>query len=88
MQKLISDDFSTAEEPESREQDMADDAEESGMEEWGRDRVPPTSVEGMTEDIKSTPLHKRTEVLSPAGLAEYRTKSPPTCKSHHEQLPA
>ena len=39
----------------------------------------------MAEDIRTTPLHKRTEVLSTVALAEQRKKSFGTCKSHIEQ---
>lgn len=42
----------------------------------------------MAEEIRRTPRHKRTEVLSAAALAEQRQKSPSTCKSHDEQVPA
>ena len=85
MQELSAADFRTDEEPESREQDMADDGgdgQKQEMEEWGRAGSPPRSTEEITEDIRRTPPHKRTEVLSLAALTEQRKKSPPTCKYH------
>ena len=88
MQELSAEDFSTDEEPESGEEDMADngeDGEEEEMEEWEREGAPPMSMEEIAEDIRRTSPHKRTEVLSPAALAEQRKTSPPTCKSHIEQ---
>ena len=85
MQELSAEDFSIDEEPESEGEDMADDGEVSDIEDWEREAAQPRSVEDMAEGISRTPLHKRTEVLSPAGLAEQRKKSPPTCKSHIEQ---
>ena len=85
MQELSADDFSTDEELESGEEDMADDGEESEKEEWEREGAQLRSVEDMAEDIRRTPPCKRTEVLSLAVLAEQRKKSPPTCKSHIAQ---
>ena len=85
MQELGAEDFSTEEETESGEEDMADDEEASEMEAWEREEGQPRSVEEMTADIRRTPPHERTEVLSPPALAEQRKKSPPTCKSHIEQ---
>ena len=85
MQELSAEDFSTDAEPASGEQDMADDTEESEMEEWEREAAQSRSVEDMAEDIRRTPPHKRIEGLSPAVLVEQRKKSPPTCKSHIEQ---
>ena len=88
MQELSTEDFSTDEEAESGEEDMADDGEdgeEEEMEEWESEGSPPRSIEEMAEDIRRTPPHKRTEILSPAALAAERQKSPLTCKSHIEQ---
>ena len=62
--------------------DDGEDGEQEEMEEWEREGSPPISLEEMAEDIKRTPSHKRTEVLSPTALAEQRRKSPPTCKDH------
>ena len=90
MQEVSAEDFSTDEQPESGEEDMADDGEdgeEEEIEKWEREGSPPRSIEDMAdmaEDISRTPPHKRTEVLSPAALAEQRKKSPSTCKSHIE----
>ena len=42
-------------------------------------------MEEMAEDIRRTPPYKRTEVLSPAAIAEQRKKLPPTCKFNIEQ---
>ena len=70
MQELSAEDCSTDEELVSGEEDMADDGEESEMEEWEREEAQPRSVEDMAEDIRRTPPYKRTEVLSPAVLAE------------------
>ena len=64
---------------------MVDD-EESQMEKWYRSGARPRSVEEMAEDIRRTPPHKGTEVLTSGELAERRKKSPPTCKSHDEEL--
>ena len=85
MQELSGVDFSTDEELESVEKDMADDGEEREMEEWETEVAQSRSGEDMAEDIRRTPLHKRTEVLSPAALAEQSKMSPATCKSHIEQ---
>ena len=85
MQELIAEDFSTDEEPESAEEDMADDREETEMEAWEREGAQPRSVEDMRQDIRRTPPLQRTEVRSRAVLAQSRKKSPPTCKSHIEQ---
>ena len=88
MQPFSAEAFSTDEEPESRDEDMGDDVEdgeEEEMEDWEREGSPPRSMEEMAEDIRSTPPHKRIEVLSPAALVEYRKTSPATCKSHIEQ---
>ena len=49
---------------------MADDGEESEMEAWEREGAQPRSVEEMAEDIRRTAAHTRTEVFSPAALAE------------------
>ena len=62
-----------------------EDGEEEEMEEWQREGAPARTIEEMAEDIRRTPPNKRTEVFSPAALAEQRKKSPPTCKSHIEQ---
>ena len=92
MQELSTKYFSTAEQAESGEEDMAvdvvdgEDGEESEMEEWENEEVQPRSMEDMAEDIRRTPPQKRTEVLSTAVLAEKRKKSPPTCNSHIEQV--
>ena len=71
MQELSAEDFSSDEEPESGEEDMADDGEESEMEEWAREGAQRRSVEAMAKDIRRTPPHKRTELLSPAALAAH-----------------
>ena len=88
MQELSADDFRTNQEPESVQEavaDNAEDVEEEEMQEWERGGSPPRSIEEMAEHIRRTPPQMRTEVLSPAGLAEYWKKSPPTCQSHIEQ---
>ena len=85
MQDLSAEDLSTYEEPDSGEEDMADHGEESEVEEWERAGGQARSGEDMAEDIRRTPPYKRTEVLSPAALADQRKKSPSTCKSHIEQ---
>ena len=85
MQECLTEDISTDEEPMSTEEDMGDDGEEREMEEWEREGAHARSMDEMAEDIRRTPTHKRTEVLSPVVLAEQRKKSPPTCKPHFEQ---
>ena len=84
MRELSTEDFSTAEESESGEEDIVDDGKESEIEDWERKGAQPRLVEDMPEDIRRTPPHKGTEVLSPAALAEQRKKSPPTCKYYIE----
>ena len=85
MQELSAEDFSSDEEPESGEEDMADDGEEDEMEACESDGAQRRSVQDMRQDIRRTPPLQRTEVRSRAVLAQSRKKSPPTCKSHIEQ---
>ena len=85
MQELSAEDFRIDEEPESVEEDLADyreDGEEEEMKERERAGSPDRSIQEMAEDIRRTPPYKRTEVVSPAALADQRKKSPPTCNCH------
>ena len=69
MKELSTQDFSTDEEPESGEEDMVDDGEDSQIEESEREAGQPTSIKDMAGDIRSTLPHKSTEALSPAAHA-------------------
>ena len=82
MQELSAKEVRANEEPESGEEDSADNGAEGEMKQLERDGAQSRSVEGMTEVISRTLRHKPTELLQPAALAERSKKSRPSYKPH------
>ena len=70
MQELSSQDFSSDEELDSGEEDIADDGKESVIEDWQKEGAQPRSGGEIAEGISSTPCNNATDVLSPLALAE------------------